>query len=197
MKTIVPAQREGTAYDTISERIFPTEKLAKAHFQVAKDRLLAINHWHKVTAEEKTVFGLVNGRGEQVERMPAIGDFIRIDIPGPMNHTGDGFDWVIIEDIFEDEEIHEEFISIRVRPSSNPEKHNTEIAHFFDDMATSTFIVKRENNKISAEVHGRNEKPNLDELSLMDKIRNTFVAFGGILGGSKIQWKSFTEGLLV
>ncbi|MBA4850463.1 hypothetical protein [Emticicia sp. BO119] len=196
MKTIIPAQREGTAYDTISEKIFPTEKLAKAHFNVVRDRLLAINHWHKVSADEKTVFELVDGRGEQVERLPAIGDFIRIDIPGPINHTGNGFDWVKIEDIFEDEEIHEEFISIRVRPSSNPEKHSPEVAHFFDDTATSTFIVKRESNKISAEVHGRNEKPNLEDVDLIDKIRNTFVAFGGILGASKIQWKSFTEGLL-
>ena len=196
MKTIVPAQREGSAYETISERVFPTEKLAKLHFQVASKRLLAVNHWHKVTTEEKTLFGLIDGRGEQVERMPAIGDYIRIDIPGPMNHSGDGYDWVKIEDIFEDEEIHEEFISIRVRPSSNPENQKVETAHFFDDSATSTFIVKRENNRITAEVHGRNEKPNLEDGSLMDKIRNTFVAFGGILGASKIQWKSFTDGLL-
>src|SRR6218665_1146590 len=129
MKTIVPAQREGSAYDTISERVFPTEKLAKLHFQVASKRLLAVNHWHKVTTEEKTLFGLIDGRGEQVERMPAIGDYIRIDIPGPMNHSGDGYDWVKIEDIFEDEEIHEEFISIRVRPSSNPENQKAETAH--------------------------------------------------------------------
>ncbi len=196
MKTIVPAQREGNAYDTISERLFPTEKLAKSHFQVVRKRLLAINHWHKMAGEEKATFELIDGRGEKVERMPAIGDFMRIDIPGPMNHSGDGFDWVKIEDILEDEELHEEFISIRIRPSSNPERPTEETAHFFDDVATSTFVVKRENNKISAEVHGRNEKPNLEDVSLIDKIRNTFVAFGGILGASKIQWKSFTDGLL-
>lgn len=196
MKTIVPAQREGNAYDTITERFFTTEKLARAQFQVARKRLLAVNHWHKIAGEEKAEFALVDGRGKQIERMPAIGDFIRIDIPGPMNHSGDGFDWVQIEEIAEDEEIHEEFISIRVRPSSNPEKHKGETAHFFDDAATSTFVIKREGNQISAEVHGRNEKPNLEEVSLIDKIRNTFVAFGGILGGSNIQWKSFTEGLV-
>lgn len=196
MKTIVPAQREGNAYDTISERLFPTEKLAKSHFQVVRKRLLAINHWHKIAGEEKAVFALIDGRGEHVERMPAVGDFMRIDIPGPMNHAGDGFDWVQIEDIFEDEELHEEFISIRVRPSANPETQKEETAHFFDDAATSTFIVKRESNKLSAEVHGRNEKPNLEDVSLIDKIRNTFVAIGGMLGGSKIQWKSFTDGLI-
>lgn len=196
MKTIVPAQREGNAYDTISERIFPTDKMAKSHFQVVRKRLLAINYWHEIGGEEKATFELIDGRGQQVERIPAIGDYIKIDIPGPMNQSGDGYDWVKIEDILEDEEIHEEFISIRVRPSSNPENRNGETAHFFDDSATSTFVVKRENNKLTAEVHGRNEKPNLEEVSLMDKIRNTFVAFGGILGASKIQWKSFTDGLL-
>ncbi|WP_460475147.1 hypothetical protein [Emticicia fontis] len=196
MKTIVPAQREGNAYDTISERIFPTEKLAKSHFHVVKDRLLAINHWHDLGGGEKATFELIDARGEHVERIPAIGDYIKIDIPGPMNQSGDGFDWVKIEDIMDDEEIHEEFISIRVRPSSNPQHNKGETAHFFDDSATSTFIIKRESNRITAEVHGRNEKPNLEEVSLMDKIRNTFVAFGGILGASKIQWKSFTDGLL-
>jgi hypothetical protein len=196
MKTIVPAQREGSAYDTISERIFSTEKLAKSHFKVVRKRLLAINHWHEIAGEEKATFHLVDARGEHVERMPAIGDYIKIEIPGPINHSGDGYDWVKIEDIFEDEELHEEFISIRVRPSSNPTKNKEEIAHFYDDSATSTFVVKRESNKISAEVHARNEKPNLEDVSLIDKIRNTFVAFGGILGASKIQWKSFTDGLL-
>ena len=196
MKTIVPAQREGTAYDTISERIFPTEKLAKSHFQVVRKRLLAVNYWHKMAGEEKAIFELIDGRGEKIDRTPAIGDFIRIDIPGPMNYSGDGYDWVKIEEIFEDEELHEEFFSIRVRPSSNPEKHKTETAHFFDDSATSTFVIKRESNKISAEVHDRNEKPNLEDVSLIDKIRNTFVAFGGIFGASRIQWKSFTDSLL-
>ena len=198
MKPTIPAQREGASYDTISEENFSTEKQAKAQFQISKQRLLAINYWHEVIGSDKLIFKLLDARAEHVERLPAIGDYIRIEIPAPMNNTGDGFDWVRIEDIVEDESVHEEFISITVRPCANPLKvESEETAHFFDDSATSTFIVKRKEMKLKAEVHGRNEKPNIEGVGLIDKIRNTFVAFGGILGASKVQWKSLTEGLLV
>ena len=50
--------------------------------------------------------------------------------------------------------------------------------------------------KISAEVHGRNEEPNTENLSLLEKARNFLVAVGGMVAGSKFQWKSLTEGLI-
>lgn len=198
MKPTIPAQREGASYDTVSEESFSTEKQAKAQFQISKQRLLAINHWHEVIGSDKLVFTLLDAHAEQVKRLPGIGDYIKIEIPAPMNNTGDGFDWVRIEDIVEDGSVHEEFISITVRPCANPQNLDAkETAHFFDDSATSTFVVKRKEMKLKAEVHGRNEKPNIEGVGLIDKIRNTFVAFGGILGASKLQWKSLTDGLLV
>ncbi len=196
MKKNIPLQKEGGATDAVSEKTFATEKQAKSHFQVVKQRLLAINHWHKLGGEEKAKFTLFDAKGDAIERPPMIGDYIRIDIPGPLNKSGDGFDWVRIEAFEEDEEMHEEFVNIRVRPANNPQSKEPVTAHFFDDVATSSFLIRRAHTKISTEVHGRNEKPNIEDVNFVEKVRNTFVALGGIFGASKIQWKSFTEGLL-
>lgn len=197
MKIAIPSQKKGNHNDTVSERLFSTEKQAKLYFRIVRQRLLAINDWHKIAGEEKAEFALANKEGLLVKRLPIMGDYFRINLPGPDNQSGEGFDWVRVEDIHEDDKLHEEFVFIKVRPSSNPQNNNTETAHFFDNAATSTFIVKRDGNKLSAEVHTRNEKPNIKGLNLAEKIRNTFVALGGIFGASKIQWKSLTDGLLV
>lgn len=60
--------------------------------------------------------------------------------------TGEGFDWVKVEAIEENEDIKEdrEFVVMRVRPSTNPLNDNKDVAHFFTDKATSNFVVLRE-----------------------------------------------------
>jgi hypothetical protein len=70
------------------------------------------------------------------------------------------------------------------------------VAHFFTEEATSNFMVKRVGNKVSAEVHGRNEKPNTEAEKLVDKARNTAVATGAVTGFAKLQWKSLVNGLI-
>jgi hypothetical protein len=167
MKISIPPQKKGSFNDTSSERLFTTEKQAKLFFRLVRQRLLSIHEWHKIAGEEKAEFALVNKGGQVVKRLPTIGDYLRISIPGPTNQSGDGYDWVKVEDIQEEDTLHEEFIYIKVRPSSSPMNDKPVIAHFFDDAATSNFIVKREGTKISAEVHGRNEKPNVEDLNLI------------------------------
>jgi hypothetical protein len=56
--------------------------------------------------------------------------------------------------------------------------------------------VQRTGKVVSAEVHGRNEKPNTDANAVIDKARNTMVATGAIVGFSSTQWKSLVNGLL-
>ena len=70
------------------------------------------------------------------------------------------------------------------------------MAHFLSDDATSTFIISRKNNTITASVHGRNEKPNTEAAGLLDKIRNAIVGTTAVAGISKIQWKLLVKGLL-
>ena len=79
---------------------------------------------------------------------------------------------------------------------ANSLNDNPDIAHFFSEDSSSSFSVKREGNRIIAGVYGRNEKPNVDAESVVDKIRNTAVAAGAISGFAKIQWKSLVNSLV-
>ena len=83
-----------------------------------------------------------------------------------------------------------------MRPASNPLSDQRDVAHFFKDSATSSFIIKKEDLKVVAGVYGRNEKPNTDTEHIMDKIRNTAIATGAIAGFAKIQWKSLVNGFV-
>jgi len=83
-----------------------------------------------------------------------------------------------------------------VRPATNPKNERKDIAHFFSEASTSSFIVKRDGNKITAAVYGRNEKPNTNTEKVTDKIRNAAIAAGAISGLSKLQWKSLVNGLV-
>ena len=196
MEGKIPPQQTGGSSDTVSEISFDNTSEAVRHFETVKKRFLDINSWEFFAGEEKASFTLRDAQGNLLLDKPALGNYFKIQIPGLHNPTGDGFDWVKIEEINHDKSEHSESIFIRVRPTSDPTKPDDRTAHFFDEEATSTFIVKREGIKIFAEVHGRNEKPNTENIGIIEKIRNTLVAIGGILGGSKFQWKSLTEGLI-
>ena len=112
-------------------------------------------------------------------------------VQGPGSSKGDGDDWVRIEEINQ-----KNCVSICVRPAANPLDKNEDVAHFFSDEASSSFIVKRDSAKVIAGVYGRNQKPNTDTAGLVNKIRNAIVAAGAITGFSKIQWKNLVDGLV-
>ena len=57
-----------------------------------------------------------------------------------------------------------------------------DIAHFYSDKASSNFVVRRKGKCIYAEIHGRNEVSNSNTENFPDKIRNTLIALGGIIG---------------
>ena len=154
------------------------------------------NCWELFAGTEKAEFSLRDKQGELSLDPPKVGDYFRIKVPGLHNPTGDGYDWVQVEKFEQEQSKDLECLYIRVRPTSDLTKPDDTTAHFFDSKATSNFLIKREGKKISAEVHGRNEVPNTEDLSVLEKIRNSLVAVGGIIGGSKFQWKSLTEGLI-
>ena len=109
-----------------------------------------------------------------------------------------GYDWVRIEKIecISDESESVEFVATKVRPCKSPVNGGQITTHLFKNIATSTFLVKRIYNTISAEVHGRNEETNTDTPDVSNKIRNFFVGLGAMLGFSKVQWKSLVDGLV-
>jgi len=189
---VVPENNEGTQTNTESSVELSSEAEAKRFFKETRQRLLNINGWHQYAGSATAEFQLTDNDGKAITRLPQKGDHLKIDIPGPGTATGEGHDWVQVEEIEEDEDS----IGIRVRPVSNPTNNRKDIAHFFSEDATSTFIVKREGKKITAAVYGRNEKPNTNTETLKDKLRNAAIATGAISGFSKLQWKSLVNGLI-
>ena len=91
----------------------------------------------------------------------------------------------------------EEYLSMTARPTPNPQQPDPEIAHFYKDIASNTFIVKRTGKLVTVAIHGRNETPNNAEVDLHDKIRNTLVALSARIGLAGPQWKKLARGLLM
>lgn len=193
----IPEQQEGLAVDVEDTVELATESEAVDFFRCVKNRLLNINAWHKYAGALSANFRLTDKEGNETQRLPQKDDYFKINIPAPGIKTGEGYDWVQVEEIAEQGAGAEEFISVRVRPASSPVNDNRDVAHFYTDDATSNFIVKRKGCKVTAGVYGRNEKPNVKAAdNLLDKLRNAVVGTGGVGGFSKLQWKALVNGLL-
>lgn len=192
----VPKQKKGGFHDTESEKIFDSPTIASQKFEILKERFLSVNRWKEYCGDKLADFKLHDAYGNFSEKMPQIGDFIRINIPGPGNTEAKGYDWVQISSMFSEHEERFSKIIITCRPSKAPgKKKNWHIAHFYAARASSTFIVSKEENRIKAGVYGRNETPNFNA-NFLNKIRSIFITLGGIMGVSKIQWKILSDGLL-
>lgn len=195
--TDVPQQREGDQADIVETVTTPGEEQAKEVFKNARQRLLDVSNWGVISKGISAEFLLTDNLGQPKEGKPEPGDHFRINIPGPGSKAGEGYDWVRVETV-EDEtgdSGSSESIMIKVRPSGHPEKKEG-VAHFLDPAATSSFIVRRHKEMISAEVHGRNEKPNTHTETIPDKIRNAVVGTTASKFAGKIQWKKLVKGLL-
>lgn len=196
---IIPPQHDGGKKD-IEHRVEAGEiNDARKLFFVARNRLLDVNHWHEYASPISGKFQIVDGEGREVDRTAEMGDYLRIDIPAPDNEEGHGFDWVKIEAIEDESDSTgpNEKIAFRVRPSASPTDPAHHAAHFFNEEATSTFVVERNDREVKAAVYGRNEVPNTDADNTKDKIRNTLVGLGAMLGASNVQWGNLVKGLIV
>jgi len=189
---IIPENKEGVSTDTETELEFKTEEEAANFYSIVKQRLTNVNGWHELAGAATARFQLTDEHGNEVNRTVHPGDHFKISVPAPGTVAGDGYDCVHVEAVEEDKNV----TAIRVRPCPNPQTSKNEVAHFFNEAATSSFIVRREGTKVTAAVHGRNEKPNTDSETFTDKLRNAAVAIGAISGFSKLQWKSLVNGLM-
>jgi len=189
---LVPEHESGIQTNTESSTECSSEAETIKLFEEVKNRLLDVNRWHDLAGAASATFQLTNEKGDPVERSAKTGDHFRIDIPGPGTITGEGDDWVRIEKV----QSSHDLAAILVRPATNPKNERKDIAHFFSEASTSSFIVKRDGNKITAAVYGRNEKPNTNTEKVTDKIRNAAIAAGAISALSKLQWKSLVNGLV-
>ncbi len=194
---LVPQQEKGSKSDTSHAVTMKTDDEAKKLFDVSKNRLLDIANWDKLCGLVTGKFHLADSSGNDITGLAKAGDYLKIDVPGPGSENGHGFDWVRVEAIEEDNTGADcEELVMKVRPAPNPNNADDNTAHFFKEDATSTFIVKRDKNVVSAEVHGRNEVANTEQESALDKLRNAFTALSAMLGFSSTQWKKLVKGLV-
>jgi hypothetical protein len=192
----IPPNETGAAINADNSVELKDVNEAQAFYKTVKQRVLDVNNWQKLAGKVLASFQLTDDKGEPLNRLAQQGDYFKIDIPGPGSKAGDGFDWVQIEELKEQNEGDIESISIRVRPAKNPTNSTNEVSHFFAEESTSTFKAMREGNKITASIHDRNAKPNTDVDTIVDKARNAAVGTGAISGFAKIQWQSLVDGLL-
>jgi hypothetical protein len=193
---IIPPQYTGLEKETDASIELKDIDEAKTFYKVAKDRLLEVNNWHLVGGTISATFQLHDATGVKVNRHAKKNDYLRIEIPGPGNAGGDGYDWVTIEALNEVSEGENESIGFSVRPCKNPFSNKDEIAHFYSEDATSNFIVIREDTKVTASIVDKNLKPNARADSLKDKIRDVAVGIGAIGLFSKIQWQGLADGIV-
>jgi hypothetical protein len=194
----VPVQEKGTKKDIGHTVKAADENDAKKLFMIARNRLVNVNEWHEYSRPVTGVFKVVDASGNEVNRTVEKGDYFKIDLPAPGNNEGTGHDWVHVEAIDEkgDPNGSYESVVIRVRPSPNPTSEGNDTAHFFNEEATSSFVLERNGLEVTAAVFGRNEVPNTDASNLIDKVRNAVVGTTAILGFSNVQWKNLVKGLL-
>ncbi|KIA96554.1 hypothetical protein OC25_02070 [Pedobacter kyungheensis] len=191
---LVPGQYQGSDMGTVEKRSGRSNEEADRIFERACRRLLDVNSWGRLAGV--SAFQLMDTSGISVDREAREGDYIRIDIPGPATMAGMGYDWVRVEEIKSFEKDGIAGLGMRVRPSAHPVSGNPETAHFLQETATSTFIIRREGNAVSAEEHGRNEVANTSAGNLIDKGRNMVVGLAAKLGLSYPQWKSLVKAFL-
>lgn len=194
----IPKQLQGESSDIEEYVQTSTTRQAHSTFVDASARLLNINNWQELSGPTSATFHLTDHEGHEIDRPPRPGDFIRINIPGPGTATGEGYDWVRIESIDDktDPAGTRESLMIRVRPAPSPVNKEPDVAHFFDNAATSTFMIERDDLRVTASVHGRNEMPNKDVERATDKLRNTVVANVATSGMAGYQWGLLTKGIL-
>lgn len=195
MENKIPKQVEGKALDCFKSVDMPSQAEAATFFEHIKGKLLDVNNWHQITKTPSATFTIVNIHGQTIERHVQKGDYIRIDIPGPGLPSANGYDWVQVEDITEKAEGANNSILLTLRPSADPTQADTDTAHFFKRLATSSILAEREGSQIFLHYAGRNEIINTDNASMLDNLRNFTVGLGAKLGASFPQWKALIEGL--
>ena len=193
---VVPAQFTGQEIEADATKELKDEAAAKSLYNVAKKKLLDVDNWNKIAGTITAKFQIIDEKGEEVTRDVRKGDYLRINIPGPGSKEGDGYDWVLVEELKEINRGSLQSVGFRVRPTENPFGEKNETSHFYSKEATSSFIICRENAQLISWIVDRNLLPNTESGSLVDKVRDVVVGVSAIAGLSKVQWQQLADGLI-
>lgn len=193
----VPEGIKGKQNELSHEKTHDSEEAAHKTFERATKRLLNPDVWHEMEGALSPVVTLTDADGNELQRLAEVNDHYRIKLPALGNPEGDGYDWVKVEAIKEVHEINdgEAVFGLRLRAAANP-KSDGDTAHFFEEAATSNFIVHLQGKTVTAYYFGRNEVANAATGSVGDNIRNAVVAVAAFIGMSEVQWKRLLTALL-
>ena len=193
---IIPEQFKGQELEVEAIQALNDETAAQTLYDMARRKLLDVNNWKKIAGAITAQFQIIDEKGKEVAREVKKGDYLRINIPGPGSKEGDGYDWVLVEELKEINNGSLQSVGFRVRPNENPFSEKNETAHFYSKEATSSFIVTRENANVFSWIVDRNLLPNTESESLVDKVRDVVVGVSAIAGFSKVQWQGLADGLI-
>lgn len=194
--TLLPLKNSGSSNDSFAHRELDAEEAAENYFNEIKKRLLTVSKWSQFAGGESFVFELTDGEGRLKNDPPLLSDRIKIQLPGPKDDAGNGYDWVEVVRMEEGRHQDTNFFLIELSPCDCPYNLDEKTAHFYSENSTNTFVVAKQGRLVQVSIHGRNEAPNLDHQTFIDKIRNFVVANTGIVAGSRIQWDIFTDNLM-
>lgn len=193
----IPKQQVGKKIDAAHDVTFHNIQDARDFYYIVRNRLLAINHWSRIAKLPMSTFQLIGPTGESDIPMARVGDYIKIDIPGPGPSNDQHVDYVRIEEIEETDTPEIQLLTLRLRPSEEPGANSTaEVQHFFSQVSTSNFQIQRDGKTITASYFGRNEVINTDVDTLSDQLRNRVVGWAAKLGFSYPQWDALVKGLV-
>ena len=197
LNAIVPEQVTGKATEFQHSKFCAAETEAQDVFAEACRRLLHPHEWQQYSGKLGADFVGCQPNGQPSGQALQAGDFIRIDIPGPGPGLGKGYDWVMVDAITGDTgtQLNEPGLGIRVRPAANPGTGGA-AAHFFDEKASSVFIIYRKELIVTAFYFGRNEVVNNHTGAVADNIRNTVMGLAAKAGISEMQWTALLHGFL-
>jgi len=195
---LLPANNKGKATDLTKSVVLDTEDAARDCFRRAYKRLLNPPVWHELTHNLGASFVLTDSNGKEADRLAQERDKIRIDIPGPGNAAGGGYDWVVVEKVEDhaNPNLSIESFGMTLRAAAAPNDDNGKTAHFFKEGATSTFIIERKDKTVTASYFGRNEVPNTKTGNFPNDVRNALVAIGAFAGLSELQWGTLIAAFL-
>ncbi len=176
--------------DTFFEHteVYESEDKTTIVFSYQKKNLLYISLWSQLSGN--ATFIHYDQQAQKVERQAEVGDFVAIDLPGPLPLF-----WVHVTEIINN--INE--VKVKVQPTYDPTAQPVQkdiTAHFFTREAENILTIGRNGNKISAKVIGlcevvNNEKPEAGDSRLL----HTSVALAGRAGLQKQQWEAFVKNL--
>lgn len=196
LKRFIPEQRTGQLNDTFSHLATKERNDADMLFHEIKKRLLNINHWNEYATLTNARFTLIDANGNAINRLAAVGDYVKVVLSGLQKLISESEEHVHIGQIISLKHGGLDVVIMKVYPCADPADNKQEVAHFFNEEASNTFLLYRTTTHIQLSIHGRNEVPNMCSGRIRKKIRNLIFALLAVAGISKIQWKSLAHGLL-